>query len=258
MYHYLGQQVQGEQTIHQSRSKKLQRHAWISVDLVGFLWRGGLGHWHYIEFFTNQARSLTRGSHWHCKYQSRSYILPNKPYPINSRHRFGNSQSEMLPNNLIAICLNHFVLMEICSVYLLVACLSICTGFKEDSFRETHLWEHFGRIRSCSHNVSQEFKRISRFSDPSPFAWNLLDWMLKLFYARIRRLSSFAYLHLRSFALSAPNPQNVGYCMHRSANKKVVFLKIITPPILGYMYFFCVDSILALLFCVGHLKCWSF
>ena len=24
-------------------------------------------------------------------------------------------------------------------------CLRICTGFKEVSFRETHLWEHFGR-----------------------------------------------------------------------------------------------------------------
>ena len=33
----------------------------------------------------------------------------------------------------------HFVLVEVCSVDILVACLRISTGFEGDSFRETHL-----------------------------------------------------------------------------------------------------------------------
>ena len=45
---------------------------------------------------------------------------------------------ELLPK-LIAICLNHFVLIEVCSVDILVACLSISAGLKRDSFRETRL-----------------------------------------------------------------------------------------------------------------------
>ena len=65
------------------------------------------------------------------------------------------------------MCLNHFVLIEVCSVDILVACLRTSTGFQGDFFRETHLWEHFGRTsdrQSCSHNVSQKFKRIKCFS----------------------------------------------------------------------------------------------
>ena len=38
---------------------------------------------------------------------------------------------------------NHFVLIDICSVDLLVACVRIFTYFKGVSFQETHLWEHF-------------------------------------------------------------------------------------------------------------------
>ena len=45
----------------------------------------------------------------------------------------------------VAICLNHFVLIAVCSAEFSVVCLRICTGFKEVSFRETHLREHFGR-----------------------------------------------------------------------------------------------------------------
>ena len=40
--------------------------------------------------------------------------------------------------------------------------------FKEVSFRETHLWEHFWSDRqNCSHNVSQKVKRIRRLSEGS-------------------------------------------------------------------------------------------
>ena len=35
--------------------------------------------------------------------------------------------------------LNHFVLIAVCSAEFLVVRLRICTGFKEISFRETHL-----------------------------------------------------------------------------------------------------------------------
>ena len=41
--------------------------------------------------------------------------------------------------------LNHFVLITVCSAEFFVVRLGICTGFKWVSFRETHLWEHFGR-----------------------------------------------------------------------------------------------------------------
>ena len=44
-----------------------------------------------------------------------------------------------------AICLNHFILIDVCSIDILIECLRISTGFKGDSLRETHLWEHFGR-----------------------------------------------------------------------------------------------------------------
>ena len=44
----------------------------------------------------------------------------------------------------------------------------ISTCFKGDSFRETHLWEHFGRTdKRCSQNVSQKVKHIRHFSDKS-------------------------------------------------------------------------------------------
>ena len=45
----------------------------------------------------------------------------------------------------LAICLNHFVLIDVCSTEFLVVWLKICTGLKWVSFRETHRWEHFGR-----------------------------------------------------------------------------------------------------------------
>ena len=74
----------------------------------------------------------------------------------------------------IAICLNHFVLIEVCSVDIMVACLRISTGFKGDSFRETHLWEHFGQDRqNYSRYVSQKFNRIKwrvpRMAGPDRF-----------------------------------------------------------------------------------------
>ena len=60
-----------------------------------------------------------------------------------------------------------FVLIGVCLVDILVACLWICTGFKGGSFRETHLSMRALWLDSqiCSHNVSQKFKDIRRFSD---------------------------------------------------------------------------------------------
>ena len=54
----------------------------------------------------------------------------------------------MFPNNLTCDKFKPFrscVLVEVCSVDILVACWRICAGSKEDSFRETNLWEHFCR-----------------------------------------------------------------------------------------------------------------
>ena len=41
--------------------------------------------------------------------------------------------------------LNHFVLLEVCSVDILVTGLRITADFEGYSFRGTHLWEHLGR-----------------------------------------------------------------------------------------------------------------
>ena len=38
-----------------------------------------------------------------------------------------------------AVMADHFVLIEVCSVDILVACLRMSTGFQGNSFRETHL-----------------------------------------------------------------------------------------------------------------------
>ena len=64
---------------------------------------------------------------------------------------------------------NHFVLIEVCSVDILVTCLRIGTGFKGDPFRER---ERDASMRArcpgrqnCSHNVSQKIKRITHFPD---------------------------------------------------------------------------------------------
>ena len=46
----------------------------------------------------------------------------------------------MLLNRLICYMFNHFVLIEVCSVDILVACLRIGTGFKED-FLERRIYE---------------------------------------------------------------------------------------------------------------------
>ena len=62
----------------------------------------------------------------------------------------------------IAICLNPpFVLMEVCLVDILVACLRISAqAFKVNSFRETHLCEYFGEtdkialITTCPNNFN--------------------------------------------------------------------------------------------------------
>ena len=65
--------------------------------------------------------------------------------PISPSFKVREFSLSTILKKLIAICLNHFVLIEVCSGDILVACCRICTGFKGDSFRETHLWEHFGR-----------------------------------------------------------------------------------------------------------------
>ena len=51
----------------------------------------------------------------------------------------------MLLNNLNREMFKPFVLIDVCLVDLLVACVRICTSFKGVSFRETHLRELFGR-----------------------------------------------------------------------------------------------------------------
>ena len=68
----------------------------------------------------------------------------------------------------MVICLNHFVLIDVCSVDLLVAWLRMSASFQGYSLREKHLWEHFGqtdKIALITVNVSKTFKRIRPFSD---------------------------------------------------------------------------------------------
>ena len=65
----------------------------------------------------------------------------------------------------MAICLNHFILIDVCSVDILVARMRVDTAFVGDFFRETHLWEHFGQTDKIAlTKMSQEFKRIRFFS----------------------------------------------------------------------------------------------
>ena len=67
--------------------------------------------------------------------------LKNEIHDWQTSTNFGNK----LPPPLI--CLNHFVLIEVRSIDILVACLRISTGL--NSFRETHPWEHLiGQIKS--------------------------------------------------------------------------------------------------------------
>ena len=48
----------------------------------------------------------------------------------------------------------------------LVACLGTSTGFEGDSFRETHLWEHFGRTDNIAlMTCLKKLKCIRRFSE---------------------------------------------------------------------------------------------
>ena len=59
----------------------------------------------------------------------------------------------------IATCLNHFLLIEVCSVDVLVACLRISTTFIWAFVRETLLWDYFGgtdkiALVTCSQNVN--------------------------------------------------------------------------------------------------------
>ena len=92
--------------------------------------------------------------------------------PLSKRPLFPNPKDRRCSWTVqIAICLNHFVLIAVCSVEFLVVCWRICTGFKGVSFRETHLWEHFGRtdqiaLITCLKklNVSgASLKRVRKF-----------------------------------------------------------------------------------------------
>ena len=65
----------------------------------------------------------------------------------------------------IAICFNHFVLIEVCSVDILVACLRISTvfffyGFLERGASMRTLWSGG---QNCSHSVSQKIKHVRLF-----------------------------------------------------------------------------------------------
>ena len=85
-------------------------------------------------------------------------------------------------NNLNAICLNNYVLIDVCSVELWSRAWGKSTGFKADSFRETHLWEHFGRtdkialitclknwnVSGTSLKIGKECRRFLGMS----FGWN--------------------------------------------------------------------------------------
>ena len=56
-----------------------------------------------------------------------------------------------------ANCLNHFVLIAVCSAEFLVVCMRICTGFKEVSVRETYIYEStlVGETKLLSWRVSK-------------------------------------------------------------------------------------------------------
>ena len=62
---------------------------------------------------------------------------------------------------------SRYVLIDVCSVDFLVACLRICTGFKGLSFREMRSSEHFGWTDKIGshHNVSQKVNRIRRLAE---------------------------------------------------------------------------------------------
>ena len=57
---------------------------------------------------------------------------------------------------------HHLFLIDVCSVDILVAWDK--HSFHKGYFRETHLWEQFGRATNCSHNVPPNFKRIKLLS----------------------------------------------------------------------------------------------
>ena len=63
-------------------------------------------------------------------------------------------------NGLNRNMLNHFVLIDICSVDILVVRLRIGTDFKGDSFRDASMRALWSYKHFCSHNVSQIFKGI--------------------------------------------------------------------------------------------------
>ena len=55
------------------------------------------------------------------------------------------------------MCLNHFVLIEVCSVEMLVACVRSSAGFKGGSFRDASMRALWSDRENCSHNASQKF-----------------------------------------------------------------------------------------------------
>ena len=69
-------------------------------------------------------------------YRPRWSTVPHPPgLPQSLLDSWGNN-GRCASTIQIAICLNHFVLIAVCSVEFLVECWRICTGFKAVSFRE--------------------------------------------------------------------------------------------------------------------------
>ena len=77
----------------------------------------------------------------------------------------------MLPNNLncdmyTLYSINHYVLIEVCLVDFLVACMRTNIGFKGGCLpREASMRAFWSDRQNCSHDVSQKFERIRRFSE---------------------------------------------------------------------------------------------
>ena len=72
----------------------------------------------------------------------------------------------MLLNSLNRDMFKPFVLIDFCSVDLLVACVMISRGFKRVFLpRDPSMRALWSERQSCSHNVSQNLKRIRRVSD---------------------------------------------------------------------------------------------
>ena len=109
----------------------------------------------------------------------------------------------------IAMCLNHFVLIAICSAEFLVVCLRICTGFQDVSFRETHLWEDFGRTDQIALiTCLKKLKRIKRLSDISTGQTGHVDGIVAVQkWGVFRRISLCLLVAFGIFSLVRHRPQ---------------------------------------------------